>query len=277
MRLSILAAFAALFVFGCGKSDPAPDNKGGPGPTPAPGPTPTPDGDKKPADPPTVKADVTITADEWAKEFKADKKAAQAKYKGKVIEMTGEVASLQLALGDMAVYLKVKGEAGVPGVPSGEMCVMTDLNCWESISPGSGVTIRGKSSTVFSEGRVVEGCSIVKADQNPAKTMTAEDFAKKYKADPKKSRQAWDDLGLKWVYLEGVLASDVAGNDVLGVREFALKGEGETLISCSDLKRVSGEKGGMKSGQKVKILGLLSEYRGAKGEPVIKEGLYKLR
>src|SRR4051812_47908876 len=79
----MVAAFAALV--GCGKKNADEPPQQQPTPNPTPGPGPQPKGTS--LGPP----DFALTAPEFHKEFEANSAAAEAKYRGKVIEIRGVV------------------------------------------------------------------------------------------------------------------------------------------------------------------------------------------
>src|SRR5262249_47468777 len=80
-----------------------------------------------------------VNADEFYKEYQADKNAAAEKYKGKVIELSGAVDGVGRNIsGDSYVTLKVEKQL------IGVTCVTVDEQPWARVVPGQKVKIKGK-------------------------------------------------------------------------------------------------------------------------------------
>lgn len=248
---SALFFVLALALTGCGKK--AADDKPGDKQTEKPE-----DG----SDLATAKPDVTMTADAWHAEFKKDKKAAEAKYKGKVIQLTGTVSGVgqNLDAGIGYLLLKVKGDLlGVRGTTK-------EVDFWERVPEGADVTVRGRVPDMgFLTGELFP-IHVVSVDKNPSRTFTAADLAAEFKKDKEKLKAAWDD---KWVYVEGEFAR--TGKSLGGAEQIVLKGAGGLDIKCSipaDAKTLASK---LKPGQKVKVLGQLSIYE----EPSLQMALFR--
>jgi tRNA_anti-like len=241
MRLSLLVTCAALFVFGCGKDKP---DSGGPAPGPTGGPGPSAGVDLA-----TAKPDHTATAAEWHAEFKKDSAGSKKKYAGKVVELTGTLASFAENPDAGVLFAHLKIEKDVLGV----RCGMSDANAWEKACQGAEVTVRGK----LADGAIFHGelmpAIIVKADKNPALTATAADLGKQFKADTEKLREKFGD---KWVYVEGEVVS--TGKSSVGGPQFTLKGDGGVNVVCSVPADNKAKVEALKPGQKVKALGEFS-------------------
>src|SRR5947207_2044335 len=96
------------------------------------------------ADDPKPKADFTLTAEEYAKEYLADKKAFAGKYKGKTVELTATVWNMRLWGGNVILLNGFwkdapKGlptlVAATPAKPDGRL---------RALARGQRVTVRGK-------------------------------------------------------------------------------------------------------------------------------------
>lgn len=242
MRFSLLLVPAGL-AFGCGKSNPGSDGKGGNPPGPTGG---TPDGG---AGLTSAKPDHTATAADWHAEFKKDKAAATAKYAGKVIELTGTLSGFidEPDAGVLLAYLKVGKDA------IGARCALADMSAWEKATEGAEVTIRGK----LADGGIFTGeikpAVLVNVDKNPALTATAADLGKQCVADVGKLR---DKYGGKWVYVEGEVVSN--GKPSARGSQFVLKGDGDVNVICWALAGSEQKVEALKPGQKVKALGELN-------------------
>src|SRR5947207_99968 len=118
---------------GCSKKE-GPPVKGSP---------PAAEGGQKESPPQALgKADVTVTPAAWHAEFKKDPEAAKAKYKDKVVEMSGEVTGVRPdpygAVGIM--------DLDVPNDAFGVKCMLADLKPWTKVSAGSKVDVFGQLS-----------------------------------------------------------------------------------------------------------------------------------
>jgi hypothetical protein len=208
ITLTTAFLFVTVIAPGCGKKE-EPSPKGGPSAV---------GGAKAPAPQTLGKPDVTVTPAEWHAEFKKDPEAAKAKYKDKVIEMSGTVSS---------VRPDPYGEVGrvnleVPKDLLGVECMLADKKPWTKVSPGSKVKVRGKLWDRFNG--VLNPCEIVEAGKNPAVTLSAQELAKQFAADRKEARKMYDE---KWAYLKGEVAEKL--DDKVALR---LKGEGASR-SCA--------------------------------------------
>lgn len=240
MRFSILAAFAALFVVGCGKSNPTPDGKGT---TPPPGPT------GGGTDLATVKPDHAATAADWYAEFEKDADAATKKYAGKVIELTGtvQVVTANDFEDELPLYLEVnKGESGL-------RCAMTDVNVWEKACQGTEVTIRGRLPVKGHLNGELSGAVLVKADKNPASSFTATELASQFVNDQKSLENKHKG---KWAYVEGEVVW--AGKTPGGWMEFKLKGVEGCNVICPVPREGKLKVESLKVGQKLKVLGIVA-------------------
>jgi hypothetical protein len=213
----------------------------------------------------SAKPDHTATVAEWHAEFKKDSAGAKAKYKGKVVELTGTVSMLaeNADAGVMFVHLKVEGDL------LGVRCGFSDTAIWEKFCEKSEVTIRGKLPEMsFLTGELMP-VTLVAVKSNPSKTITATDLATRFKADLPKLKEEFDD---KWVYVEGEFVS--MGKSANGVTQFKLKGADGINVECNI--PADGEKRAkaLKAGQKVKVLGSFATYAGDKA-PSLDQVMFK--
>ena len=256
---SLFSALLVVTLAGCGKDDkPTP---GGPvagpntqqpqpsDPKPPVDPQPKPPGDPqpKPANPgddlSKVKPDLTMSAEEYDKQFGKnddEARAGHAKVAGKVVELTGVVDRIGHP-GHNLPYVSLKGKYG--------QGYMTDPLYWEKVSSGCEVTIRGKVSQMGSVGEL-RSVQIIKAGRNPAESFTATAIAKEFKTDLPASKKRED----KWVYVEGDFVTFQKAKN--GFRyEFTLKGDGDTNVVCDTDAGEKSRLEELKPGQKVKVLG----------------------
>ncbi len=215
-------------------------------------------GKGEPASKALGKPDVTMDAAAWHAEFKKDADAARAKYKDKVIELSGTVdAVMPSPFGDSGnVFLEVPKET------IGVQCRTTEVKPWKKVSPGSKVKIRGKVSE-FGRGELVQA-EIVEAGLNPGVVISAEQLAKEFVADRAAARKKYHD---KWAYVTGDVLERTSEKYCWVLLK--LKGEGDVTVNCcfgegAYKKPVEP----IKAGSKVDVFGRLSVYDGPKDKVI---------
>src|SRR5262245_51452492 len=94
------------------------------------------------------KPDFTLTAQEFGKEYQADKKAFEAKYKNKVVEVTGTVWNTRVPRGDVLLHGNKMKDAFI-----GEYVSCTPAEKFDEqlrgLARGQQVTVRGKTNGDF--------------------------------------------------------------------------------------------------------------------------------
>jgi hypothetical protein len=203
-------------------------------------------GKKEPAPPALGKPDFVVTPAQWHAEFKKNSEAAKAKYRDKVIEMSGEVTS---------VRPDVYGEFGrlnldVPNDAVGVECWLPDKKPWTKVSPGSKVKVRGKLWDRFSG--VLNPCEIVEAGPDPAVKISAEELAKQFAADRKAARKKYDD---KWAHVKGEVTEKLVEKFQVWL---TLKGSEGISVKCLFGAAYKNTTEGVKVGSQVTLIGKLS-------------------
>lgn len=188
---------------------------------------------------------VRVDPEAFAVEIKTDAKAAAAKFKGKVIEMSGPVVGVFRNFGDVQ-YLGLESKtAGTLGVT----CVTKDQKLFGKVFKGQEVTVRGRyPDTQY--GFQIEDCEIVKKGPSPALTYTAEEMAAEWAKDKDAAAKKWKD---KPIVVSGEVA-DKKASDVGAVSLFLKAGGGKRV----DVGFTAFEKeiaGKFKAGDKVKVVG----------------------
>jgi hypothetical protein len=204
------------------------------------------------------KADLVVTPAEWRADFKKDAQAAKAKYKGKVIEMSGVVDSARPdPFGAPVGFIDLEVANDFAGV----RCVLKDPKPWKKVSPGSKVTVRGKSSDVVSGD--LNPCEIVEAGPNPGVVISATELAKQFAADRSAAQKKYDD---KWAYVKGEVIERTKSEGCAVLLK--LKGDGDIIVTCcfGEAYKFTADK--VKSGSKVDIYGRLSINPGPKEKTV---------
>lgn len=204
-----------------------------------------PDRPKPPAeDLSKAKPDFTLTAEEFFKEYKADKSAAERKYKGKVIELSGTVSGMGRNISEDG-YLTLE----VPKELIGVQCFTADDAPWNTAIPGQKVKVKGKWPE-FSISAALIHCVITEAGPSPAMRLTADQLAKEYKADPEAARKKYAD---KWLIVTGEVV-DREFNSV-GAASVQLKTTGDVKVKCSFTAFDKAQVKQFKVGQSVTLVG----------------------
>jgi hypothetical protein len=130
--LCLTSVVAVLVAVGCGST-----------PTTAPG-EPNKDGPKTYSTP--RPPDVTLTAVDLAKDFEADKDAADKRYKGKLLQVTGEVREVLPASGGKTPVLLAGTPRAADGGPGRNIQALFDEKTagLGGVTPGKKITVTGK-------------------------------------------------------------------------------------------------------------------------------------
>jgi uncharacterized protein YdeI (BOF family) len=193
---------------------------------------------------PNAKPDFTFTADEWHVAVNKE----PAKYKGKIIEVSGEVQLVtdQAAMGKQValslVHFKVKDQT------LGFRAACPDAS-WKTMIPDKKATVRGVSS----EGMKGElfPCVVVKSE-GQIKTYQASALAKEVIEN---SSQAMDAHNGEWCSIEGKLIK--SQNDKYGFLELIVEGSDGKNLTCSLVKEEMDKAKTIPAGTKIKIFGKL--------------------
>jgi hypothetical protein len=234
-RLLVLLCVAGLVTAGCTRVSPPPA-------PPEEKVLPRPVKDPAPPDVTDTPPKFTLTADELAREYQKDRAAADKKYDGAVIEVSGEVSMVGTNLaGDALVFLNDR-----------LTCATVDKEPWASVSKGQKVTIKG--AWLQSRGSAsLEGCVIVEKGPNPATVLTAEQLAAEYAA----GRQAAINK-YKEKYL--IVTGEVVTKDEnrAGAPVLRLKGTDKVSVDCGFTADDEAKKAvePLAAGHKVKVIGL---------------------
>jgi hypothetical protein len=252
-RCLILLALGSLTLIlvaaGCGQTD---------NPSVGGGSFTTERGEGKAPHPSLGKADLIITPVEWRAEFKKDSQAAKAKYKDKVIEMSGTVSSVRPDPYGLVGYVNLD----VPDDLEGVRCVLVDKKPWKKVSPGSKVKMRGKSSDRFSGD--LSPCEIVEAGPNPALTVSAQELTKQFAADRKEARKKYHE---NWAYVQGEVTEKVSKKIAL-----TLKGAADVSVVCYFPQPYKEQLDPIQSGSMVDLFGQLSVFDGPQDREVVLNG-----
>ena len=210
------------FIIGCGKEKPTESEQHKPVESPKPA---EPQGNGAPAltgPKATDGVDFKLTAAELEAEQKKDRKAAEAKYKGKTIELSGTVRStgpIYYAPGS-SIDLD-SAERGGPGV----LCTTKDLVPPGTLARGQTVRVRGMGSS----GPSLVDCVVIERGPDTAIRTTAEQVAKDTTGDP---GQATTKYERRTLVLKGKVAAIKTDPNIPAIKYLELKGDGKTVVEC---------------------------------------------
>ncbi|HJZ92889.1 MAG TPA: leucine-rich repeat domain-containing protein [Gemmataceae bacterium] len=188
--------------------------------------------------------DFQLTADELFKEYKADRGAAEKKYRGKVIELSGVVDGMGSNISDDS-YLSLKVDKELIGV----MCFTADDAPWNVAVPGQKVKIKGKWPE-FSVSAALVASVLTETGPSPAVRLTADELAKEYKADREAAEKKY-----KEQYL--IVTGEVIDRELnsVGAASVQLKAAGEVKVKCSFTAFAKSQAKALKVGQTVTLIG----------------------
>jgi tRNA_anti-like len=240
---------ALLSGFGCGDAKQSDKDRGWP-------PRERPPIDNKTSDPPKVeldkaKADFALDADAWNAEWEKDREAATKKYKGKIIELSGAVRSVDDDPYGSVGYIYLKTQKGILGV----RCALNDRAPWLKVGPDCTIKVRGQTPDFGLSGDLYP-CVIVESSPNTSLDVTAAQLAKAFAKEKEDAVKKYHE---KWLIVEG----ELIGKEPSKIDEgrfiyLILKGDGDVNVRCyvannnDDLKKANDN---LKVGQKMKVCG----------------------
>jgi hypothetical protein len=203
---------------------------------------------------------VKLDPEAYAAEVKKDPKAAAAKYKGKVLELSGRVAGLHRNAGGEVFLSLPSRTAGVLGVA----CFLKDKDVFGKVVKGQEVTVRGRYPD-YQFGAQVMDCEIVKKGASPALTYKAEDFAAEWAKDRKAAAEKWKD---KPIIVSGVITAAKA-NDVGAITVY-LKAGDKGRVDCGFTAFEKDLAGKLKAGDRVTVVGEFMEFESRDDGPALR-------
>jgi hypothetical protein len=232
-RRNVSLMVVLVLTLGCGKDDP---------PSPK---------SKAPEDLTNVPADFTMTAKDYYKDSHKDEKSSN-KYYRKVIEISGEVSQAYggHAGGGKPFFKLVADKAAWYYVH----CTTVDPQPWAKIVPGQQIKVKGR------EDGGLENCVIVDYGKDPSITISPEELAKEYQADPEATAKKYDE---KYLRLEGDVVSLTLGEKGQIGRtpdKLVLKGNGAVQIECWFIGDFRGKEPENAQGQaRLKVVGMFKK------------------
>jgi hypothetical protein len=252
-RISSAAVLLACLAQGCSS---------GTTPPPAPNPAPNPQDQPPPKSRP-VKPDWTVTVDELVKEYESNKKAAEEKYGGKVIEVTGKVLDADRLNSDADPQLTItEGPEDRTGRPI--VKCRFSAGWMDDVMPlgnGQPVRIQGKLA-LGSGGRYavpLTECVLVEAGPATAISIKAEDLTKEIAAGWEQAKEKYRN---KTLIVTGTVADTgkdgnaylfwLAGHDERAEKPLRVRAVDVLAFTNPTIKR---EVSGIAKGQAVRVKG----------------------
>lgn len=191
-----------------------------------------------------VAADFTMTAEAIQKEYATDKGAAEKKYMGKVIELSGTVQTIGRVGGDTP-YIGLKAGKEILGV----ICITVDQEPWGVAVPGQAVKVKGRwPKDAF--GLALTQSVFTDTGKYNAVTLTAEALAKEFAADAAGTVKKYDKRHVK---LSGEIAAKEFNS--AGAASVTLKTEGKITVKVSFTANENDLTKPLKAGQKLTVVG----------------------
>jgi hypothetical protein len=240
--LWLFGLFACLAIAGCGKSSTLPagqsDQKGSADSANA---------KKGGTETPKKAADFSLTSEELETEYHKDEKAADKKYEGKTIELSGVIADIYGD--DDAAYVGLIAGKRILGLP----CVMIDKEPWAQLAVGQTVKLRGQWA--ISQKPALFKCEIVEAGPNPALVLSATQLADEYTKDPKGVKE-------KYAGRPVILSGEVVENknDDKEGRYVRLKTPDKVTVKLTFGALLAARGAKITSGQTIKAYGVFKDF-----------------
>jgi hypothetical protein len=213
-----LVLLCVLVQAGCGGSGKGPDTAPGPGP-----------GTAKVS---PQKPDFSVTALEFTKEFMTDAKAAEAKYKDKVIELTGEVRSINPREAGKSVLVLLEGakkdDKDIIGSWTQSNLLSESVPKGLLLSRKQKVKLTGKYEMNLGFVINIANCSLEELGKSQVIEVTAEDLAKEFAKDSEAARAKYTKE--KDVIITGQIEELTTAR---GFHFAKLKGDGKTRVSVT--------------------------------------------
>lgn len=228
--------------------------------------------------PPAADAPVhQLTAREFYDAYKEDSSATAQKYRGSWVELTGEVSSFnvdQIGRGKYALRVTLVA-APKPGQDASLNtdfigCHVAEREPWKKMSVGDTVTLKGTYvETGFKRG--FDQCTIVKSEGKPTPSMTANELAKRYLADPIATLDA---LHKKTIVLTGKIARNGVDESIwIYDAPTILQGEEEVFVALHYFPADRSKYESLQPGDEVKIVGAVHVIKPDESDEQHKIGL----
>lgn len=207
-------------------------------------------------------SELALTAEQFADDCKKDRDAANAKYEGKVIELSGVID-----------FVGIWWQDGKPDFFSkGVLCFTAEREPWARVAPGQTFKVKGKYGKMNYEVVGLAGenqahlldCVFLDLGPNPTIAISAEELSKEYGANKDKAQ---DKYRKKFLIVDGEIAS-IKTKDYYS--DVLLKGHANGQVNCTIEHHLKGNHkqdmvNRLKVGERVRIFG---EFHGGPEERV---------
>lgn len=174
----------------------------------------------KPIDVLKVEPKFKLTAEQWAQEYADDREAADKRYLGQVVEVSGEVRRAHRVSRLPVLYLATSFD------DQGPACIAVDEEPWARYALGQKVRVRGVARK-YSGLAEMSDTVVVEAGEFPGLRTTPQDLADRCAADAAKFQEEFSG---KYVVLSGT-AKTMEFNSVGGAR-VTLETAGPIRVEC---------------------------------------------
>lgn len=160
--------------------------------------------------PAPARPDFQVTAEAFAKEFTKDREAFKAKYANKVVEVTGTVHSVGQDIGGGG-NVSLRGDPDV--LVGNVLCGTAEREPWRAVLPGQTARVRGRCPDRVSVEAMLFDAVVLEVRGDPPPTVTADQLAKEFAADPDAAEKKWDK---KYLILTGRVKQVIPPKDLNG-------------------------------------------------------------
>jgi hypothetical protein len=188
---------------------------------------------------------VQASPDQLVRDFRKNAKAANQKYKGATLEVSGTVLHVGKSIVGMG-YVELRAGNDYSGL----MCYTKDKQPWGKFAPGQEVKVTGKWPD-FASVPSLEECTVEAVGKNPARTFSAEELVKECRADLRRANDKFRDATLT---VTGVVA-ETKPEPASGFTRVTLKGGDEVNVFCRLLPSEKDFAAGLKPGDSLTVVG----------------------
>jgi tRNA_anti-like len=196
--------------------------------------------------------DFTMEVTQWAEEFQKGKEAAAAKYKDKLIELSGIVSDTgEDPYGNVGyIYLQVPKSVKID-----IRCGTKDTKPWLKVSEGSKIKIRG-TPDLFGEGGLYPA-EVVEAGPSPAFVVSAVQLAEEFAKNPESASKKYH---RKWAHIEGEVNLATRKEGEKPIHLLFLKGDATRVVKCFIMEGSGKQLADVQPGAKLKVYGQLTDF-----------------
>jgi hypothetical protein len=249
----VLTALVLLaLLVGCGKDKPTEGDKSNP--DAAPGGSASPTDGKAP--------DYKLTVEELGEESKRDRSGTNAKYAGKVLELSGVVGAPIVDDGNQSPIFDLKSTKPLPVLETAFSitCVCDDRSLYGGLGRGQTVRVRG----VYDKFGQLKPCAVLEKGPDTRVQVTAEQLAADFTADPEAAGKKYYDRTL---VVTGTVVKIKPFAKGLTINRLELKGDGKLVVDVGYNKPAVADT--YKVGDTVKVLTSQINPPGISGDNVV--------